>query len=410
MTGSTGVPSGRCALLRSRLALSLHNFKLDPPRLRLFEGVVTIAASILNRMRYSNVCIEAFAYCLPEEIVSTEMLEKRCEPLYQRLNLPEGRLEALTGIRERRIWRSGTTPGQQSILTVQKLLEQTRFDPNKIGALIHGSVCRDYLEPATACSVHRALNFPTLGFVYDISNACLGIVSGMIQIADMIELGHIEAGIVVGTESSRSLMETTIQYLNTDLSLTRKSIKPAFASLTIGSGSAAVLLAHRSTSQTGNRLLGGAVHAETQFCDLCRSDTDQSGGDAMSPLMQTDSEALMKEGVAAAAKCFERFLAETGWTRDDIDRTFCHQVGRAHQKLLFEALNLSPELNFSTFEYLGNTGSAALPTAAALGIESGFVPNGSRLALLGIGSGINVVMLGIDWQQTVSVVNAKHVQ
>jgi 3-oxoacyl-[acyl-carrier-protein] synthase-3 len=339
---------------------------------------------------------------LPDEIVSTEMLEKRCEPLYHRLNLPEGRLEALTGIRERRIWETGKTPGQQSILTVQKLLEQTNFSPNKIGALIHGSVCRDYLEPATACSVHRALKFPSSGFVYDISNACLGIVSGMIQIADMIELGHIEAGIVVGTESSRSLMETTIQHLNTDLSLTRKSVKPAFASLTIGSGSAAVLLTHRNISRTGNRLLGGAVHAETQFCDLCKSDTDQSGGDAMNPLMQTDSEALMKEGVAAAAQCFERFLSEINWTREDIDRTFCHQVGRAHQKLLFETLNLPPELNFSTLEYLGNTGSAALPTAAAIGIATGSVPDGSQLALLGIGSGINVVMLGVEWQRTLS--------
>ena len=348
-------------------------------------------------MKYTNVCIEGFAYCLPEKIVTTESLEKRCEPLYKRLNMPEGRLEALTGIKERRIWNIGKTPGQQSVLTVQKLLEQTGFDPQKVGALIHGSVCRDYLEPATACSVHRALNFPPTGFVYDISNACLGIVSGMIQIADMIELGHIESGIVAGTESSRSLMETTIQHLNTDLSLTRKSVKSAFASLTIGSGSAAVLLAHRSISRTGNRLLGGAVHAETRFCNLCRSDTDQFGGDAMSPLMQTDSEALMKEGVSAAARCFERFLAETGWTRKDIDKTFCHQVGRAHQKLLFDTLNLSAELNFSTLEFLGNTGSAALPTAAAMGIESGFVPDGSRVALLGIGSGINVVMLGIEW-------------
>lgn len=350
-------------------------------------------------MKYNNVCIEGFACCLPEEVVSTDSLEKRCAPVYQRLNLPEGRLEALTGIKERRLWKTGTTPGQQSIKTVQKLLEQTGFDPQKVGALLHGSVCRDYLEPATACSVHHALNLPPTGFVYDISNACLGIVSGMIQIADMIELGHIESGIVVGTESSRSLMETTIQHLNTDLSLTRKSIKSAFASLTIGSGSAAVLLTHRNVSCTGNRLLGGAVHAETRFCHLCRSDTDQSGGDAMSPLMQTDSETLMKEGVAAAALCFERFLSETGWTRNAIDRTFCHQVGRVHQKLLFDSLNLPPELNFSTLEYLGNTGSAALPTAAALGIAKGYVPDGSRVALLGIGSGINVVMLGIEWQK-----------
>ena len=348
-------------------------------------------------MKYSNVCIEAFACCLPEEAVSTEMLEKRCEPVYRRLKLPEGRLEALTGIKERRLWTPGKSPGQQSVLTAQKLIQQTNINPDKIGALIHASVCRDYLEPATACSVHRALNLPPSGFVYDISNACLGIVSGMIQIADMIELGHIQAGIVVGTESARPLIETTIQHINTDTSLTRKSIKSAFASLTIGSGSAAILLTHKDISQSGSRLLGGAVYAETQFCELCQSRSDQCGGDAMQPLMETDSEMLMREGISAASKCFEQFLLSTGWTRNDIDKAFCHQVGRAHQKMLFDTLGLPSSINFSTLEYLGNTGSAALPTAAALGIEAGFVAPGDRIALLGIGSGINVIMLGIEW-------------
>ncbi len=115
----------------------------------------------------------------------------------------------------------------------------------------------------------------------------------------------------------------------------------------------------------------------------------------MAPLMNTDSEKLMLEGVAAAKTTFETFLAETGWCRESIDRIFCHQVGKAHQKLLFETLALSDEKNFSTMEFLGNTGSVALPTAAALGMESGFVKEGDNIALLGIGSGINVMMLGI---------------
>ncbi len=351
-------------------------------------------------MKYSQVCVDAFAYTLPEEVVETSQLERLLEPLYSRLKLPEGRLEILTGIRERRLWTPGKTPGSQSIETGRKLLARTGIEPDRVGALIHGSVCRDYLEPATACGVHNALGLSRRGFVYDISNACLGIVSGMIQIANMIELGQIEAGIVVGTESSRSLMDATIRHLNTDLSITRKSVKGAFASLTIGSGSAAVLLTHKNISKTGNRLLGGAVRAQTNFCDLCRSDTDQSGGDSMNPLMQTDSETLMLEGVAAAGETFDDFLHEIGWRRNDIDRTFCHQVGRVHQKLLFDTLGLPMELNFSTLEYLGNTGSAALPTAAGIGIESGAAPDGSRLALMGIGSGINVMMLAVEWNQT----------
>ncbi|MGL4594988.1 MAG: 3-oxoacyl-ACP synthase III [Thermoguttaceae bacterium] len=346
-------------------------------------------------MKYTEVFVEKIAHSLPDEVITTDEIERRLAPLYERLKLPEGRLELLTGIKERRIWESGKTPGMQSVLTVQKLMKQSDADPGKIGALIHASVCRDYLEPATACNVHRVLGFPVTSFVYDISNACLGILTGMIQIANMIQLGQIEAGIVVGTESSRSLMETTIHHLNSNLSLTRRSIKNAFASLTIGSGSAAVLLVSRKLVQKGQQLLGGAVRSQTDFCDLCKSITDQSGGDAMNPLMETESETLMKEGVAAAAKTFPFFLNEVGWKTSDIDRVFCHQVGKTHQQLLFSTLNIPDRLNFSTLEFLGNTGSAALPTAASMGFEQNPPQLGERIALLGIGSGINVTMLAL---------------
>jgi 3-oxoacyl-[acyl-carrier-protein] synthase-3 len=41
-----------------------------------------------------------------------------------------------------------------------------------------------------------------------------------------------------------------------------------------------------------------------------------------------------------------------------------------------------------------------LPTAASIGIESGHVQPGDRVALLGIGSGINVMILGVEWQKS----------
>ncbi len=353
-------------------------------------------------MRYENVCVEAFAYTLPAEILTTTEIEARLEPLYRRLRLPEGRLEMLTGIRERRLFPEGMLPGEQSVRTVERLLQTAKCDRNRIGTLIHGSVCSDYAEPATACSVHHRLGLPPECEIYDVSNACLGIVNGMLQIANRIELGQIRAGIVVGTETSRSLLESTIRRLNTDQSLDRRSIKPAFASLTIGSGSGAVLLTHRSISRTGNRLLGGVVGASTTHCELCMSATDPLGRDSAGTSMQTDSEELMIQGVNAASGTFERFLAETGWNRDQINRVFSHQVGRKHHQLLFESLRLPGEINFSTLEYLGNTGSCALPTAAAIGMENGFAGPGDRIALLGIGSGINVLMLALEWNHTLA--------
>ena len=351
------------------------------------------------RFSYNNVCLEAFSYTLPEEVVTSAQIEARLEPLYRRLRLPEGRLELMTGITERRFWPAGMLPGQMSVQTAEKAIRIAGLDKRHVGALVHGSVSRDYVEPATACAVHHRLGLPEGCMIYDLSNACLGLLSGAVQVAAMIELGQIRAGVVVGTESGRGLVENTIRQLNSDTSLSRNDIKSALASLTIGSGSAAMVLVDRGLSRTGNRLLGGVARANTNFCHLCRGGGDESAG-AAELLMSTDSEALLQQGVQTARLAFDEFLDTLGWQKARIDKTFCHQVGRAHQKLLFEALGLDPRIDYATFDRLGNTGAVALPMAAAMGIEQGRLAAGDRVAMLGIGSGINVLMLGLDWQKS----------
>lgn len=351
-------------------------------------------------MHYENVCLESIGYTLPDEIVTTDELEERLSPLYERLRLPSGRLELMTGIKARRLWRPGTLPGDMSIRSGNIALETAGIARDRIGALIHGSVCRDHLEPATACRVHDGLALPQDCTIYDTSNACLGIMNGMLQAANMIELGQIEAAVVLGSEGSRQLVETTVQQLNTDESWTRKTVKLAVASLTIGSASCAVVLTHRSISQTQNRLLGGATFANTEHHRLCHSGQDEAVADGMHPMMTTDSEALMREGVATGVETFKRLCSNLQVGPSDFAKTCCHQVGSAHRKLMLESLGLSPDLDFVTYPWLGNTGSAALPTTLAVGLEQGFIGQGERVALLGIGSGINCVMLGVDWQET----------
>jgi len=357
-------------------------------------------------LRYQNVCIEAFGYSLPDEIVTSAEIEARLGPLYRRLRLPEGRLELMTGIRERRFWPVGMLPSQASVDSARKAIAASNLEPGEIGALIHASVCRDFLEPATACGVHHRLGLSPDCLIYDVSNACLGVLNGMVQVANMIELGQIRAGVVVGTESSRQLVETTIAALNADLSLTREQVKLAVASLTIGSASVAVLLTDAELSNTQNRLHTVVARANTGHHMLCHSGRDEAVAGGMHPLMQTDSEKLMHQGIATGVETFAAFLRESEWPREDIQKTFCHQVGVAHRKLMFQSLDLDPAIDFSTVEYLGNTGSAALPITMALGIEQGRLAADDHVALLGIGSGINSLMLGIDWQR--SAVHVAH--
>lgn len=333
-------------------------------------------------------------------MVTSAELESRLAPVYERLGLPEGRLELMSGIRERRFFPPGTLPGMISGQTVRRALEVSQLDPGRCGALIHGSVCRDQMEPATAAGVHHAAGLPRNAWVLDFSNACLGLLNGMIAIADMIELGRIQAGIVVGTEIGRPLVEGTVAKLLRDPNVTRKSIKLDFASLTIGSGSAAIVLCDESLSRTGNRLLGGHWLADTSQHELCAGGIDSATSGGTGPLMSTDSEALLHAGVNLAEETWELTRRELEWSNSTPDRIFTHQVGRAHRALLLERLGLPPDRDYPTVEFLGNTGAAALPTAVALGLQAGIVQSGDQLALLGIGSGLNSIMLGLDWKTT----------
>lgn len=352
-------------------------------------------------MLFENVCLASAGYVLPPETITSDDIEQRLAPVYESLRLPQGRLEGMSGIRSRRLWDAGTRISDMSALSCRRALKACRIEPSEVQCLIHASVCREFLEPATACRVHHLVGLPSNAWVYDVSNACLGVMNGAVQIASLIEAGVIRAGLVVGTEDSRGLLTATLQHLLTDQSLTRQSIKPAFASLTIGSGSCAWLLADRGWLESrapgvGARVCGAVAVARTEFHDLCQSDTDQAGG-GMLPTMQTDSEQLLEAGIQTGAAAFESLLAELSWGRESIGATVCHQVGSAHRRRMLDTLRMPAATDYCTFESLGNTGSVALPTALSIGLENDFFQQNSRAALLGIGSGLNSVMLGLEF-------------
>jgi 3-oxoacyl-[acyl-carrier-protein] synthase-3 len=113
--------------------------------------------------------------------------------------------------------------------------------------------------------------------------------------------------------------------------------------------------------------------------------------------MQTDSEQLLLAGVELARETWSEFSGPAGWPEKSFSRYVCHQVGSVHRRKLYETLGLDLAKDFSTFETLGNTGSVALPSALAAAIDASAVREGDRVGLLGIGSGLNCLMLALEW-------------
>jgi len=96
-------------------------------------------------MRFARVALSTPEVELPPEVWTSAEVERRLAPLYARLRLPEGRLELMTGIRERRFWPSPIRPSEASAAAGRRAMAAAGLGPADIDLLVHCSVCRDRL-------------------------------------------------------------------------------------------------------------------------------------------------------------------------------------------------------------------------------------------------------------------------
>jgi acyl-CoA:acyl-CoA alkyltransferase len=338
-------------------------------------------------MLYKNVCIEGLGYVLPEKVIESTWIEEQIAPVYAALGLPTGFLEQMSGVKERRWWDEGVAFSDASAMAGERAIADAGVDKNEIGIVVHTSVCRDWIEPSTACIVHHKLGLGPHALNFDVGSACLGFLEGMKVVANMIELRQIGAGIVTAGENSREIIMATIdRMLKTPPSL--EFCSEVMAALTFGSGGVAMVLTDASRSLRKKRLLGSYSYASTEHHDLC---VGQRTWGRIRP------KEMLQAGLHPLGMAWEGFLKEMQWDVDIIDRIFTHQVSKSHRKQGQKVLGISLEKDFPTLAELGNIGSVSAPLCLAMGVEAGVVKDGDRICLMGMGSGINCNFMAIQW-------------
>jgi acyl-CoA:acyl-CoA alkyltransferase len=340
------------------------------------------------RTQFRDVAIEAIAYELPPRSVSSAQIEERLKSVMARLKLPPRPIEALTGIVERRFWDAGTQVHDVATRVARRALETALVPASAIGVLINTSVSKDYLEPSMASLVHGDLGLAADCTNFDIANACLGFLNGIEVAARMIENGIVDYALIVDGESSGDIVDATIQRLSRP-EATAKDFWDNFATFTLGSGAVAMVLSHARLSRTTHRVNGSVTLADTTMNRLCLGTAER---------MVTESTRLLKAGVELALRTWGVAAQRIGlWSASTIDHFICHQVGRPHMAALTDALGIDLAKCFPSYPQHGNVGPAAVPLTLALAHEAGRLRQGDHVALMGIGSGLNVTMMSVTW-------------
>jgi 3-oxoacyl-[acyl-carrier-protein] synthase-3 len=320
--------------------------------------------------------------------VTSAALEDRLAPTLSRLRLPARPLQLLTGIEARRAWAPGTTLSDAASEAGHLALGRAGVPPSDVGLLISTSVSREGLEPSLASSVHARLGLPAEAQAYDLANACLGFLNGIEVAGRMIEAGVVHTALVVAAEDATPVVEATLRRLQAS-AITTTEFWANFATLTLGSMSVAAVLCRAERAPAAPRIHGSVALADTRQNHLCRGDANG---------MVTDSTALLRAGVALAGRAWARATEELPrWSASTLEAYICHQVGRPHLGALSEALGIPLERCFPTYARHGNVGPAAVPFTLARAVEAGAVRPGDHVALMGIGSGLNVSMMSVTW-------------
>jgi 3-oxoacyl-[acyl-carrier-protein] synthase-3 len=338
-------------------------------------------------MRFDNVSILSVRHVDAPHRVTSEDLERRLAPTLQRLGMRPDLLREASGIVARRFFDDDVQPSDVATEAAALAIEAAGVDPDRLGILINTSVCRDYVEPSTACLVHGNLGLPPTCMNFDLGNACLGFINGMDMVGNMIERGQIDYGIVVDGESSRYVTDQTVERL-LQPEIDEATFRASFATLTLGSGAAAMVLGRSDLAPPSHRFAGGVNQAATQHNRLCFGQVDH---------MVTDTRALLIAGLELAATTWGRAVNELGWTSEGLDWYVLHQVSAPHTDKLVQTLGLEPEKIYRLYPEFGNIGPAGVPIVLSKLEQEGRLETGHRIALMGIGSGLNCTMAEVIW-------------
>jgi 3-oxoacyl-[acyl-carrier-protein] synthase-3 len=334
--------------------------------------------------RHQHSGILSLAAIEAPRIVTSDWIDEQLAETYQRNGLRPGLLAGLAGIEERRWWDDDVSFTDAAAMAGRAAIEQAGIDPSKIGILISTSVCKENLEPSVACAVHHQLGLSTSCLNFDIANACLGFINAMHLAATMLDAGTVEYALIVDGEGSRHTQQTTLERLRHPNS-TAGDVFAEFASLTLGSGAAAMVMARKNRHGNVHRLIGGVGRAGTEHNALCIGSLDR---------MTTDTHGLLVAGLDLAADAWEASKTDFDWT-EGLDWYIFHQVSKVHTTMLCDRLAIDSSKVPLTYPKYGNVGPAAVPITLA-SVQDQIQP-GQRVLCMGIGSGLNTSFSEILW-------------
>ena len=330
-----------------------------------------------------NTIIESLGIYLPPQSVSTGEVLKGCK---NEIQFP---LENITGIKTRRMAGKSEFSIDLARKAIADCLSKSKYNPTDIDLLICCNISRYddiglvSFEPNTSIKLRHHFGF-TNAIVFDITNACAGMFTGICIVNAFLKAGTIRRGMVVSGEYITHLTQTAQKEIE-------GFMDTRLACLTLGDAGAALILEKGSENQTGFQEL--ELQTFGGYSQYCIAKASEQGG----MIMYTDSVKLTNVAVKSGAKHSINMLQQAGWSPESFQHLIMHQTSgmtlNSAKREINRLLNnrICHEGNtINNLEHRGNTASTSHFVALADQIRSNKINSGDKIVFSISASGLTI--------------------
>lgn len=335
-----------------------------------------------------RTAIVSVGSAIPEQVIATEDINRRIFDATG-LEIHNGLIERLTGVRTRRYRSQGEQSSDLATRAARQALERADVSADEIDLIIFAACTQDLSEPATANIVQEKLNACNAQ-VLDVKNACNSFLNGLDVADSHIRTGKSKRALVVSGETLSLGVDWNIQSL--------EDLKSRLAALTLGDAGAAAVL-EPVPEEEGRGILTTRFRSYGQMWRLA---TVMGGGsmhhmDPRHGYFVSESGKLREAAYEFIPGVVQTVLSEIGWTPNDIDVACGHQVTKELVYGLAQSCNIPLEKSMATVTDYGNTAAASIPLALNCAYEQGRVKRGSKILMVGGAAGFSVGVIPIIW-------------
>ena len=308
------------------------------------------------------------------------------------------RIAKMTGITTRRVVKPHQCPSDLALTAAERLLREMArrgFSRDLVDLLIFASIYPDYRMPPTVSVLHGKLCLSERCATWDVGQCCGAYPLVLAQAHAMISTGLASYALVLNADTQSRMCHPR------DRSTVVLHGDAACATLLgpcNGEGYGFEGFYLGADGKGAKYLIVPAGMARQPSTQKTRAEyTDGAGCIRTQEHIQMDGAAVFHFAVCKVPAVIREALVRFRLTLDDIDLIILHQANQNMTDLIYKALDVPLEKQYSCIRDMGNSGGPSTAVALSQAWQEGRVHPGDRTLICSFGAGLTWGVTAIRW-------------